>query len=95
MRFKRETWQPTIGDKYILLASGENALAIERTDAKGLTKLLKSGKMPVLTTGYIGIQDSSKHIIEQYRKANVKQVVGEVPTELLIGKQLTYRYGDK
>lgn len=95
MRFKEETWLPMIGDKYILLASGENALAIERTDAKGLTELLKSGKMPVLTTGYIGIQASSKHIIEQYRKANVKQVVGEVPTELLIGKQLTYRYGDK
>ena len=73
MRFKRENWQPTIGDKYILLASGENALAIERTDVKGLTKLLKSGKMLVLTIGYIGIQTSSKHIIEQYRKARDKQ----------------------
>lgn len=95
MRFKRENWQPTIGDKYILVASGENALVVERADAKGLTKLLQSGKMPVLTTGYYGIQASSKHIIKQCRKANIKQVVGEVPTELLIGKQLTYRYGDK
>lgn len=95
MRFKRENWQPTIGDKYVLIASGENALAVERTDAKCLTKLLKLGKMSVLTIGYFGIQSSSKHIIEQCRKANVKKVVGEVPTELLIGKQLTYRYGDK
>ena len=90
MIFKEETWLPTIGDKYILVASGENALAVERADAKGLTKLLQSGKMPVLTTGYYGIQSSSKHIIEQCRKANVKQVIGEVSTELLI-----YRYGDK
>lgn len=88
MRFKRENWQPTIGDKYILLASGENALAVERTDAKKFDKVLSdnglhilrelrcgllTGKPPVLTSGYLGIQTSSKHIIEQYRKSRYKQ----------------------
>lgn len=99
MRFKEENWQPTIGDMFILVASGENVLAMKRSDANNVYKLLKSGKMPVLTTGYVGIQSSSKYMIAQYRKSrdefSYKPVVGETTVELLKDKQLTYRYGDE
>lgn len=88
MRFKRETWQPTIGDKYILVVTNEKAIALDRFDAKKFYKSLAdnglhiprelrcgllTGKPPVLTSGYLGIQTSSKYIIEQYRKSRDKQ----------------------
>lgn len=38
MRFKRETWQPTIGDKYILVVTNEKAIALDKSDSKNLTK---------------------------------------------------------
>ena len=56
-------------------------------------------KGPALTTRYFGIQASSKHIIEQYRKS-VKEykydgtIIGETTVELLKDKQPTYRYRD-
>lgn len=34
---------------------------------------LLTGKPLVLTSGYLGIQTSSKYIIEQYRKSRDKQ----------------------
>lgn len=107
MRFKRENWQPTIGDKFILVVTDEKAFALDKSDAKRLDKSLEDNGLHVpvearksllsgSSTFYTeGIQSSSKHMVEQYRKYRNKPVIGEVPTELLIGKQFTYRYGDK
>lgn len=88
MRFKRENWQPTIGDKFILVVTNEKAIALDKSDSKKFDKVLSdnglhiprelrcgllTGKPPVLTSGYLGIQTSSKYIIEQYRKSRDKQ----------------------
>lgn len=84
MRFKRENWQPTIGDKYDLVKFGE--LTFVRPKQKKSTNFQVSSKPcglesmhyedlpqpPVFTAGYLGIQASSKYIIEQYRKSKVK-----------------------
>lgn len=40
MRFKRETWQPTIGDKYILVVTNEKAIALDKSDSKKFDKVL-------------------------------------------------------
>ena len=40
----REEWQPTIGDKFILVASGEKVNAIRRPDAKDVDKFLSSSR---------------------------------------------------
>lgn len=40
MRFKRESWQPTIGDKYILAVTDEKAFALDKSDAKKFDKSL-------------------------------------------------------
>ena len=40
----REEWQPTIGDKFILVASGEKVNAIRRPDAKDIDKFLSSSR---------------------------------------------------
>ena len=110
MRFKRENWQPTIGDKYILVVDNEKAYAYDMLDSKKLTTALHNdgfnhaesivqsiAKPPVFTAGYLGIQASSKRIIEQYRKAKKEYqydgtIVGETTVELLKDKQPTYRY---
>lgn len=83
MEFKRETWQPTIGDKFILVVTDRKAIVLDKSNSKKFVKSLAdsgllisgevkqrlfSGQPPVLTTGYLGIQSSSKHMIEQYRK---------------------------
>lgn len=83
MGFKRETWQPTIRDKFILVATDEKAIVLNKSNSKRFVKSLAdsglpvsgevkqrlfSGQPPVLTTGYLGIQSSSKHMIEQYNK---------------------------
>ena len=44
MKFKEKSWQPTIGDKFILVASGEGTLAIRRLDAKDVDKFLSSSR---------------------------------------------------
>lgn len=44
MKFKEKSWQPTIGDMFILVASGEKVNAIRRPDAKGIDKFLSSSK---------------------------------------------------
>lgn len=113
MRFKEERWLPTIGDKYILVVDNEKAYADDISDSKKLATALHNdgfnytesivqsiAKPPVFTTGYPGIQASSKYIIEQYRKAKKEYqydgtIVGETTVELLKDKQPTYRYGDK
>ena len=40
MKCREEEWQPTIGDKFILVASGEKVYAIRRPDAKDIDKFL-------------------------------------------------------
>lgn len=44
MKFKEKSWQPTIGDKFILVASGEKVNAIRRPDAKDIDKFLSSSR---------------------------------------------------
>lgn len=44
MKFKEKSWQPTIGDMFILVASGEKVNAIRRPDAKGIDKFLSSSR---------------------------------------------------
>ena len=82
MKFKKD-WQPTIGDKFILLVTNEKAIVLDKSDSKKFDKVLAdnglsiqrelrqsllSGQLPILTAGYLGIQASSKYIIEQYHK---------------------------
>lgn len=40
----REEWQPTIGDKFILVASGEKVNVIRRPDVKDIDKFLSSSR---------------------------------------------------
>lgn len=42
MKCREEEWQPTIGDMFILVSSGEGTLAIRRPDAKDIDKFLSS-----------------------------------------------------
>ena len=89
MGFKRESWQPTIGDKYILAVTDEKAFALDKSDAKKFDKSLADNGLHIsgevrqsLLTGSStfyteGIQSSSKHIIEQYRKLRNEQTAGD------------------
>lgn len=80
MKFKKENWQPTIGDKFILVNFGgvtfvwlkhksDNNNNIHFEEVTPTISSLQSGQFPRLTAGYLGIQASSKYIIEQYRKS--------------------------
>lgn len=81
MRFKEETWLPMIGDKYILAVTNEKAIALDKSDSKKFDKVLADNGLHILgevrqrllrgsSTFYTeGVQSSSKHIIEQYRKS--------------------------
>lgn len=44
MKCREEEWQPTIGDKFILVSSGEGTLVIRRPDAKDVDKFLSSSR---------------------------------------------------
>lgn len=89
MRLKKESWQPTIGDKFILAVTDERAFASDRSDAKKFDKSLADNGLHIqwevrqsLLTGSStfyteGIQSSSKHIIEQYRKLRNEQIAGD------------------
>lgn len=44
MKFKEKSWQPTIGDMFILVSSGEGTLVIRRPDAKDIDKFLSSSR---------------------------------------------------
>ena len=44
MKFKEKSWQPTIGDMFILVSSGEGTLIIRRPDAKDIDKFLSSSR---------------------------------------------------
>lgn len=84
MRFKRETWQPTIEDKYILAVTNEKAIALDKSDSKKFDKVLADNGLHISgevrqsllrgsSTFYTeGVQSSSKHMIEQYRKSRDK-----------------------
>lgn len=47
MKCREEKWQPTIGDKFILVASGEKVNAIRRPDAKGIDKFCQVVEIPL------------------------------------------------
>lgn len=44
MKCREEERQPTIGDKFILVVSGEKVNAIRRPDAKDIDKFLSSSR---------------------------------------------------
>jgi hypothetical protein len=44
MKCREEEWQPTIGDKFILVSSGEGTLVIRRPDVKDVDKFLSSSR---------------------------------------------------
>lgn len=44
MKCREEEWQPTIGDKFILVVSGEKVNAIRRPDTKDIDKFLSSSR---------------------------------------------------
>lgn len=84
MRFKEETWQPTIGDKFILVATDGKAIVLDKSNSKKFVKSLADSGLPISgevrqsllrgsSTFYTeGVQSSSKYIIEQYRKSRDK-----------------------
>lgn len=47
MRFKRETWQPTIGDKFILVVTNEKAIALDKSDSKKFDKVLSDNGLHI------------------------------------------------
>lgn len=84
MRFKRENWQPTIGDKYTLVNFGEmtfvwlkyksdNNNDIHFKEVTPTISSLQSGQFPRLTAGYLGIQVSSKYMREHHREFIVEK----------------------
>lgn len=98
MRFKRENWQPTIGDKYdIANFNGMTFVWLKEkrvTNFKEFYKLCGSEPMhfkEALQLGQVSVQDIRNYIRESYNGS----VLGETTVELLKGKQPTYRYGDK
>lgn len=44
MKCREEEWQPTIGDMFILVASGEKVNVIRRPNAKDIDKFLSSSR---------------------------------------------------
>lgn len=89
MGFKEESWLPTIKDKFILVVTNEKAVALDKSDAKKFDKSLANNGLHIsgevrqsLLTGSStfyteGVQSSSKHIIEQYRKLRNEQIAGD------------------
>lgn len=89
MTFKEENWQPTIGDKFILVVTNEKAIALDKSDSKKFDKSLADTGLHIsgevrqsLLTGSStfyteGVQSSSKHMIEQYRKLRNEQLAGD------------------
>lgn len=47
MRFKRENWQPTIGDKFILVVTNEKAIALDKSDSKKFDKVLSDNGLHI------------------------------------------------
>ena len=98
MRFKRENWQPTIGDKYDI-ANFDGMTFVwpkmeEVTTFAELNKLCRPEPMhfeEVLQSGQVSVQDIRNYTRESYDGS----ILGETTVELLKGKQPTYRYGDK
>ena len=84
MRFKEETWLPTIGDKFISVVTDGKAIVLDKSNSKKFVKSLADSGLPIsgevrqsLLTGSStfyteGVQSSSKHVIEQYRKPRDK-----------------------
>ena len=87
MRFKRENWQPTIGDKFILVnfggmtfawlkhSSDSNNNNIHFEEVTPITvSSLQLGKELLLTNAYVGIQVSSKYMREHHHEFVVKEL---------------------
>lgn len=47
MRFKEENWQPTIGDKFILVVTNERAIALDKSNSKKFNKALADNGLHV------------------------------------------------
>lgn len=84
MKFKEENWLPVIKDKFILVVTNEKAIALDKSDSKKFDKALADNGLHISgevrqsllrgsSTFYTeGVQSSSKHMIEQYRKSRDK-----------------------
>ena len=86
MRFKRENWQPTIGDKYALVNFGgmtftwlkhqsddDNNIHFEEVTPIAVSSL-QLGKERLLANVYAGIQVSSKYMRERHHEFVVKKL---------------------
>lgn len=84
MRFKRENWQPTIGDKYALVNFGGMTFAWLKHQSnnidihfKEVTPIMVSdlqfSKEQLLTNAYAGIQVSSKYMREHNSEFTVEK----------------------
>ena len=85
MRFKRENWQPTIGDKYALVNFGgmtftwlkrqSDDVDIHFEEVTPITvSSLQLDKERILTNAYAGIQVSSKYMMEHHHELVVKEL---------------------
>lgn len=85
MRFKRENWQPTIGDKYTLVNFGgmtfswlkrqSDDVDIRFKEVMPITSSnLQLGKELLLANAYAGIQVSSKYMREHHHEFVVKEL---------------------
>lgn len=85
MRFKRENWQPTIGDKYDLVKFGgmtfawlkhqsdDNNIHFEEVTPITVSSLQLNNEQ-LLTNAYVGIQVSSKYMREHHHGFVVKEL---------------------
>ena len=86
MRFKRENWQPTIGDKYALVNFGgmtfawlkhksddNNNIHFEEVTPIAISSL-QLNKEQLLTNAYVGIQVSSKYMRERHHGFVVEEL---------------------
>lgn len=74
MKCREEEWQPTIGDKFILVASGEKVNAIRRPDAKNIDKFLSSSR------------NSFKPVIEKFLKVFLLISFLHAHTDMVVDK---------
>lgn len=47
MGFKRETWQPTIGDKFILVTTDWKVIVLDKSNSKKFVKSLTDSGLPI------------------------------------------------
>lgn len=110
MRFKRENWQPTIGDKYALVNFGGITFAwlkheLDDVDVNNNNTDINFEEVTQFTTsdlqsGQASLLNNSDYCVQIISKPMREYnydgtVVGETTVELLKDRRPTYRYGDR